>query len=164
MSGRQFQFAWRTAALVRCTRSMPTQRTAHTENHGQTIVIVLVRRSETGFSVWLTRQISAQRRRAGGYKQSRQGAWCLLRILSQKPTWQTSLESPLGSKGDNLETRRPAMETPCQARGSTSWQWILRFAHDDSLFVGYFCATNCLARLSSGRAEFEPSQTFSNSA
>jgi hypothetical protein len=35
---------------------------------------------------------------------------------------------------------------------------------DDGVFVAYFCATNCLARLSSGRVEFEPSQTFSNSA
>ena len=28
----------------------------------------------------------------------------------------------------------------------------------------YFCATNSLARLSSGRVEFDPSQTFSNRA
>jgi hypothetical protein len=56
------------------------------------------------------------------------------------------------------------METPRQATGSASLQGILRFAQDDSVFVVYFCATNCLARLSSGRVEFEPSQIFSNSA
>jgi hypothetical protein len=28
----------------------------------------------------------------------------------------------------------------------------------------YFCATNSLARLNSGRVEFDPSQTFSSSA
>jgi hypothetical protein len=66
--GVSFNFAWMRAALVRCTGSTPTQRTAHTVNRGQTIVIVPVRRFETGFSVWLTRQISASRRRVGGYQ------------------------------------------------------------------------------------------------
>jgi hypothetical protein len=28
----------------------------------------------------------------------------------------------------------------------------------------YFCATNCLALLNSGRVEFDPSQTFNSSA
>jgi hypothetical protein len=34
----------------------------------------------------------------------------------------------------------------------------------DKRYNDYFCATNSLARLSSGRVEFDPSQTFSSSA
>jgi hypothetical protein len=122
-------------------------------------------RFETGFSVWLTRQISASRHRVGGYQYTRQAARGSLRILSQRPTWKCRSDK-VGSAMRETTSRPAGRRSKLPARTLVAQVGKGNFGliQDDGVFLAYFCATNCFARLSSGRVEFEPSQTFSNSA
>jgi hypothetical protein len=160
-----FNFAWMRAALVRCIGSTPTQRTAHPANPGQTIVIVPVRRFETGFSVWLTRQISGSRHRVGAPNRrgKEPGVRCVF-CHGGRP--HKCRGNKVGSATRETISRPAGRRSKLSARTRVAQVGKGNFGlvQDDGVFVAYFCATNCFARLSSGRVEFEPSQTFSNSA